>query len=209
MTKRSSRQGFTLIEILVVILILAVLLAILLPIYVAARENGRQATCINNLYQLSRAMRLYADSHNGDLPSASWAANNYSDIPGVGYILETGQIWCYVKKKEMYLCPSDRGRVPTSDSGLGTNHPLSYSLCNLVATRNMEKFKAPSKLLLLIHESRGSINDGSFVVGITDFQTNVHHGGACGSYCDLHVVWKHYKVWEVERFNKAWDPASY
>lgn len=212
MAKITSRQGFTLIELLVVIVILAILIAILLPIYVSARENGRQTACINNLYQLSRAMRLYADNHNGDLPSANFAANDYGGVPGVGFVLETGQIWQYVKKRELYLCPSDRGVVAPRDSGLGTNHPLSYSLNTRASGTSMEKIRNPSKVILLIHERRDAINDGSFVYyGTIDRQTNVHHRGACGSYCDLHVKWKHYNVWEAERTSPSdpWNPASY
>lgn len=42
-------SGFTLIELLVVIAIIAILAAILFPVMASAREQGRQAKCINNL----------------------------------------------------------------------------------------------------------------------------------------------------------------
>ena len=61
-------KGFTLIELLVVIVIIAVLAAILFPVLLAVKENGRQTTCLNNLRQLGKGMRLYADEWNGHYP---------------------------------------------------------------------------------------------------------------------------------------------
>ena len=50
-----------------VIAIIAILAAVLFPVISAAKENGRMATCPNNLKNLSIACRS-ADSNNGRLP---------------------------------------------------------------------------------------------------------------------------------------------
>jgi len=52
-------KGFTLIELLVVIAIIAILAAILFPVFAAAREKARQASCLSNVKQLSLAIIMY------------------------------------------------------------------------------------------------------------------------------------------------------
>ncbi len=59
--QRTSRTGFTLIELLVVIAIIALLAALLLPAVQQAREAGRRTQCLNNLKQMSLACQNYSD----------------------------------------------------------------------------------------------------------------------------------------------------
>ncbi|NLB56136.1 MAG: prepilin-type N-terminal cleavage/methylation domain-containing protein, partial [Lentisphaerae bacterium] len=57
--------GFTLIELLVVIAVIAILASILFPVFIFAKEQARQAKCVSNLSQISKAWLLYADDYNG------------------------------------------------------------------------------------------------------------------------------------------------
>ncbi len=76
------RKGFTLIELLVVIAIIAILAAILFPAFVGAREKARQASCISNLSQLTKSMKMYLDDWQQRYPGpgvlnemALWGGN--------------------------------------------------------------------------------------------------------------------------------------
>ena len=48
------KAAFTLIELLVVIAVIAIIAAILFPVFAAARDKARQATCLTNLRQKGR-----------------------------------------------------------------------------------------------------------------------------------------------------------
>jgi prepilin-type N-terminal cleavage/methylation domain-containing protein len=123
------RRGFTLIELLVVIAIIAILAAILFPVFVQAKERGRQAKCCSNLKQLSLAFFEYADDHNGFLPICSrrWIYNggagtcspaNAIEWTGTQWLgwsdpvrtidVKLGSLWGYVRNAEVYNCPTDR-----------------------------------------------------------------------------------------------------
>ena len=62
--RRSLRQAFTLVELLVVIAIIGVLIALLLPAVQAAREAARRAQCQNQLKQIGIAMQNHVNALN-------------------------------------------------------------------------------------------------------------------------------------------------
>ena len=61
------RDGFTIVEFLVVAAIVAMIVGIVLPAIQGARESARRMQCTNNLRQLGIALDVYHLSH-GALP---------------------------------------------------------------------------------------------------------------------------------------------
>lgn len=78
--RRSRRQGFTLVELLVVIAIIGVLIGLLLPAVQSARESARRSSCTNNLKQHGLAFHNYASSF-GAFPK-SRPLDKQSPTPG-------------------------------------------------------------------------------------------------------------------------------
>lgn len=114
------RKGFTLIELLVVIAIIAILMAVLMPALRVAREQARSITCRSNVRTLTLAWIMYKDESDGRLVGghppftndSPWVLNPpggaSAPIKEKQEYIRQGHLWPYVKKIDVYRCPSDK-----------------------------------------------------------------------------------------------------
>ena len=118
--------GFTLIELLVVIAIIAILMAILIPTLQRAREQGKRATCLNNLHQLQLAWGMYADENDDRIVNGATGYSNVqmswgdhrNELAWVNQFstdwntalkgIMDGALWPYLKNVRIYRCPTGR-----------------------------------------------------------------------------------------------------
>src|SRR6266542_1698674 len=133
--RRSSRTGFTLIELQVVIAIIAILASLLLPALSKAKEKARSIGCLNNLKQLQLCWQMYTDDYNGTIPpnaasgavsvAGSWIEGDAS-VEIDAQNIEKAVLFPYNKSAKIYHCPSDRSTV-LRFPGLLRNRSVSMS----------------------------------------------------------------------------------
>lgn len=190
---------------------LAILAAILFPVFAKAKERAQTAKCQNNLRQLASGMLLYADDNGGRLPNARVCVSrpSWEGSKGVGddVDLRTGQIFKYTRHAELYLCPVDKKvKAEQITAAYQRKYPISYSMNFCLSYKVSSNIKRPTKMLLLIHESRSSINDGDFMWdSAIDVPSGIHYDGTTLVYLDGHSAWRSKKQLLVARAAREWD----
>jgi prepilin-type N-terminal cleavage/methylation domain-containing protein/prepilin-type processing-associated H-X9-DG protein len=76
--RKQSKQGFTLVELLVVIGIIALLVSVLLPALGRAQRAARTTACLSNLRQIGMAFNMYINEYKGYIVFPAQDDVNYS-----------------------------------------------------------------------------------------------------------------------------------
>ena len=142
-------KGFTLVELLVVIAIIALLMGILMPALSRVRQLAFRLTCGTNLSGIGKAMLLYSNDYQDELPRAggrtaawgtvaNWMATNRvqafgTDAQGSGGAATISScFYLLVKYTEVtpksFICKGDSGTNEFKLSDLSTQPTSGFEL---------------------------------------------------------------------------------
>ena len=103
MNRPPRRNGFTLVELLVVIGIIAVLISILMPALTSAREKANRVKCLADIRTIAQAITMYTNQNKGKVPMHRGGANWLWDISydTRDWLVEQGKL-----PESIFYCPS-------------------------------------------------------------------------------------------------------
>src|SRR3989339_1007956 len=114
-----KRNGFTLVEILIVVVILGILAAIVIPQFSDASEQANLSSLTSNLQTVRSQIQLYKIQHNGALPTAAGFVaqlTGITDITGATVAIGTsGAVGPYLQSipKNPYISDNTINNVVT------------------------------------------------------------------------------------------------
>jgi prepilin-type N-terminal cleavage/methylation domain-containing protein len=177
--------GFSLLELLVVIAVIAILAALLFPVLSSAKSKAKRIVCLNNLRQINRGVRLYADD-SADATPRTPAARTNLNLGWTGYkkLMRSyaGTEGVPSPQDKLFACPADTfwyswsGRHALKSSSLHDEAFCDYSSyafnggnlnTNLlrwgvdctklgIAGRTLSSIKNPAKTVLVFEASAWS-----------------------------------------------------
>lgn len=236
---KSSRNAFTLIELLTVIAIVGILAAILIPVVGSVRESARGSKCLSNLRQIGTAIVVYSEDIDGRI-----LASRFEDQNGVLRHYWHRELWTYAgyeeasyqrdvnderrlsKIENIFHCPTTVNADVASILTLGSNRagdPFSYAMNYLpnfvyfntgtvgaqITPIPVEAFRAAS-MTVLVYEGTNWRGHGGFYH--TSHGLMPHNRGANFLFADTHVrriPYDEVPEYEARNSNAFWGGQDY
>jgi prepilin-type N-terminal cleavage/methylation domain-containing protein/prepilin-type processing-associated H-X9-DG protein len=219
--RRLCRDGFTLVELLVVIAVIAILAALLLPALGSAKQRAWQAACLNNHKQLALAWSMYKDDNRGllviddPLTGSTLGGTNYpswvygdmavaTDATNAS-LIQLGLLYNYAGNPGIYHCQADgttghlrsysmQSQLSFYENGVPVTADPAYPP---VYSENQMRKTPTSATLVFLDESATTINDGYFAANVTgdtwgDAPAAWHSHGCNFSFADGHAEHWHW-----------------
>lgn len=195
--RKISRNGFTVIELLVVVGIIGILSALLLPSLTRMKARAVQARCSGQLRQIYQGMMLYSGDNNQlymPVNSLAPSATPPSPTPpGTWYWYLAGSpladyLGGNVGLEKVVICPSNR---TTTNTFLGTKgYPYVVNYNVMAQTGTLYPFK-----------HFGDVTRPSMTIWMTDAITGTTWGAGFGSVTS---GWNRVSASHLDEVNVLW-----
>lgn len=215
----SRRNGFTLIEMLVVVAIISILASLLMPALSRSLNMAKQITCNSNLKQLGVVYQIYAGDYTDTLPVArvggnAWKKNwEFQIAPYIDASLPNGlQIQ---PVNPLLACPATEN-PPTADTyyiptnyayhlNMGAVGSESWMYPNAIdkCPKKLSRFLRPSEITITT-DGRG--NSSTFYNSESMVDLGRHNGFESYLYVDGHVKMdEYYTLLAVSKISLSFD----
>ena len=208
---RCPRDGFTLLELLVVMGIIALLMGLLLQSLARVRSLAREVACQSNLKQLMTAVVLYASENRDYLPFPNVGlVENRSGLKGVfwggaGWLYQSparsepddvmnGVLWPYLRNRSVYHCPNDTEPWKWGSTNVLSSYMMNGAACGFGRVAPAYKLSWMKSDWVCFVEaddldvaSEPTWDDGC--VDPEDGNSARHRGGSYVGCFDSHVEW--------------------